>query len=115
MAEDGGHNLLYRVAADGTGSPEPELRDVWVTSFDCAAGRVVHAATTSTSPGEIYAGERRLTEVTEPFTSAVELVQPERFTALSEDGSEIEAWVSAHFKAVTAGGTTVYDLSRRTS
>ena len=93
VAEDGGYNLLYRVAADGTGKPEPELRDVWVTSFDCAAGKLVHAATTPASPSEIYAGERRLTEVTEPFASAVELVQPERFTAVSEDGSEVEAWV----------------------
>jgi 4-amino-4-deoxy-L-arabinose transferase-like glycosyltransferase len=29
--------------------------------------------------------------------------------------AEIESWVSAHFKALTVGGTTVYDLSRTIS
>jgi 4-amino-4-deoxy-L-arabinose transferase-like glycosyltransferase len=29
--------------------------------------------------------------------------------------SEIASWVSAHFKAVTVGGTTVYDLTQKTS
>jgi dipeptidyl aminopeptidase/acylaminoacyl peptidase len=34
-----------------------------------------------------------LTEVTRPFTAARELAEPERFTAVSADGSEVEAWV----------------------
>jgi dipeptidyl aminopeptidase/acylaminoacyl peptidase len=41
-------------------------------------------------PPEICAGERRLTEIAAPTDGAVE---PERFTAVSEDGSEVEAWV----------------------
>ena len=29
--------------------------------------------------------------------------------------SSIESWVAAHFKKVTVGGQTVYDLTQRTS
>lgn len=29
--------------------------------------------------------------------------------------SAIESWVAAHFKKVTVGGQTVYDLTQRTS
>ena len=94
VLEDGGDNILYRVRADGTGAPEPVTgRELWVTAFDCAGGRVVHSATTPTSPPEIYSAERRLTEIAAPFTAAVELSEPERFTAVSEDGSEVEAWL----------------------
>ncbi len=94
VLEDRGNEHLYRVRADGLAAPEPVVGgELWVTGFDCAGGRIVHSATTPTTPAELYSGERRLTEVASSFTDAVELAEPERFTAVSGDGSEIEAWL----------------------
>jgi dipeptidyl aminopeptidase/acylaminoacyl peptidase len=89
VLEESGYNALYRVGADGAGEPEAVLGEVWVTAFDCVVGQIVHAATTPTSLPEIYTGEGRLTHV----NSAVEASEPERFTAVSADGSEVEAWI----------------------
>jgi dipeptidyl aminopeptidase/acylaminoacyl peptidase len=89
VLEESGYNALYRVGADGAGEPEAVLGEVWVTAFDCVVGQIVHAATTPTSLPEIYTGEGRLTDV----SSAVEASEPERFTAVSADGSEVEAWI----------------------
>ena len=89
VLEESGYNALYRVGADGAGEPEAVLGEVWVTAFDCVVGQIAHAATTPTSLPEIYTGEGRLTEV----SSAVEASEPERFTAVSADGSEVEAWI----------------------
>jgi dipeptidyl aminopeptidase/acylaminoacyl peptidase len=87
VLEEAGFNPLYRVAADG--KPEVMLGGVWVTAFDCVNGQVVHAATTATLLPDIYSGERQLTEVGTPLDAA----EPERFTATSADGSEVEAWI----------------------
>jgi dipeptidyl aminopeptidase/acylaminoacyl peptidase len=46
-----------------------------------------------TAPAELFAGERRLTDVGKPFVDGRGLVAPERFTAISPDGTEVEAWV----------------------
>jgi dipeptidyl aminopeptidase/acylaminoacyl peptidase len=89
VLEDAGYNLLYRVPADGSGEPEPVVDEIWVTAFDCADGRIIHAASPPTALPEIYSGDRRLTEV----STAVEASDPERFTAISADGSEVEAWI----------------------
>ncbi len=94
VLEDRGNNHLYRVQSDGVGVPEPLVGgESWVTGYDANGGRVVHTATTLASPAELYAGERRLTEVTRPFTESHELAEPERFTAVSADGTEVEAWI----------------------
>ena len=89
VLEESGYNALYRVGADGAGEPEAVFREVWVTAFDCVVGQIAHAATTPTSLPEIYTAEGRLTDV----SSAVEASEPERFTAVSADGSEVEAWI----------------------
>ena len=89
VLEESGYNALYRVGADGAGEPEAVLGEVWVTAFDCVVGQIVHAATTPTSLPEIYTGKGRLTDL----SSAVEASEPERFTAVSADGSEVEAWI----------------------
>jgi dipeptidyl aminopeptidase/acylaminoacyl peptidase len=94
VLEDRGNNNLYRVHTDGAGVPGLVVGgEVWVTGYDAVAGRIVHTATTATSPAELYAGERRLTQVTRPFSEGRELAEPERFTAVSADGAEVEAWV----------------------
>ena len=94
VLEDRGNNHLYRVHADGAGSPQPVVAgERWVTGYDAAQGEVVHTATTPASPAELYSGDRRLTEVARRFTEEHVLALPERFTAVSPDGSEIDAWV----------------------
>jgi dipeptidyl aminopeptidase/acylaminoacyl peptidase len=95
VLEDRGNNHLYRARADGVGASEPVVGgELSVTGFDAAGGStIVHTATTPVSPSELYCGERRLTAVTRAFTDGRELAEPERFTAGSVDGSEIEAWL----------------------
>jgi dipeptidyl aminopeptidase/acylaminoacyl peptidase len=94
VLEDGGNNHLYRVRTDGADMPEPVVAgDLWVTGFDVVGGRIVHTATTPLSPGELFCDDRRLTEVTRPFVERREFAEPERFTAASADGSEVEAWI----------------------
>ncbi len=76
------------------GEPEPVVDGaLWLTGFDAVGGQIVHCATSSACPAELYCGERRLTETARPFAEARELSQPERFTAVSADGSEVEAWL----------------------
>ena len=95
---DSGNRPLYRVPADGSAPPEPVIDgDQSIVAFDSVGGRIVHAVSVPTAPAEIYVGETRLTEVAAPFTSGRELREPERFTAVSEDGSEVEAWVMRPF------------------
>ena len=92
--EDGGNTHVYRVAADGSAAPHVIVGgDQWVTGFDAAGGRLVYTASTPTSPGELYDGDRRLTDVARAFCDSRELVEPERFTATSGDGAEVEAWI----------------------
>jgi dipeptidyl aminopeptidase/acylaminoacyl peptidase len=92
--EDHGNVHVYRVAPEGG---EPELvagGDIVLSGFDLVDG--VLARTGSTAPGlsELFVGERQLTEVGKAFASARELSTPERFTAISKDGSEVDAWIA---------------------
>ena len=94
VLEDSGNRPLYRVRADGSALPEPVVDgELSIAGFDCVGGQIVHAASLPTTPSELYLGDTRLTEVTTPFTSGRELAEPERFTAVSADGSEVEAWL----------------------
>jgi dipeptidyl aminopeptidase/acylaminoacyl peptidase len=92
--EDRGNVHVYRVSPDGG---EPELAaggDIVLTGYDALDGRL--ARTGSTAPGlsELFVGEEQLTEVGKPFGDARELSTPERFTAISKDGSEVDAWIA---------------------
>jgi len=98
VLEDSGNRPLYRVPADGSAPPEPVIDgDQSIVAFDSVGARIVHAVSVPTAPVEICAGATRLTEVSEPFTNGRELREPERFTAVSADGSEVEAWVMRPF------------------
>jgi dipeptidyl aminopeptidase/acylaminoacyl peptidase len=93
-AEDGGNVHLYLVLADGSGDPTLVVGgELVVTGYDAAAGQGVHTLTTPSALSELYFGGRRLTKVGEGFAGGRELSAPERFTAVSPDGSEVEAWV----------------------
>jgi len=92
--EDHGNNTLLTV--DLTGKTATVLRgDFRLHGYD---GPVVHARSTPTALPEIYAGTKQLTSFTKTFKP--KLVAPKRFTAISEDGSEVEAWVMRPANAV---------------
>jgi dipeptidyl aminopeptidase/acylaminoacyl peptidase len=92
--EDSGNVHVYSVPADGSGAPEPVLDgERVVTGFDLQNGTFVHTQTTPTALAELYAGDRALTEVGQAFTGGRQLVEPERFKAASEDGTEVDAWI----------------------
>jgi dipeptidyl aminopeptidase/acylaminoacyl peptidase len=92
--EDGGNVHLYLVPADGSTDPTLVVGgEGGVTGYDAAAGLGVHSLTTPTALSELYFGDRRLTTVGEGFATGRELAAPERFTAVSADGTEVEAWV----------------------
>ena len=92
--EDHGNSHLYRVRPDGAGPPELVVGgDQILTGVDAVAGTIVHTATRPTALSELFAGDRQLTEVGKPFAKGRELTAPERFTAISPDGTEVEAWV----------------------
>jgi len=92
--EDHGNTHLYSVSADGSTKPTLVIGgDMGVTGFDAVQGQVVHTATAPTALAELFIGDRRLTEVGRPFAEGRELSSPERFTAVSPDGTEVEAWI----------------------
>ena len=91
--EDAGNVHVYRVSTDG-GKPELVIgSDIVLSSFDFRDGQVVRTGTTAPRLSELYAGEQQLTSVGRDFAEGRELVEPERFTAVSKDGSEVEAWI----------------------
>jgi dipeptidyl aminopeptidase/acylaminoacyl peptidase len=92
--EDHGNNHLYRVATDG--SPAPELvegGDRMITGYDVVGGVLAYTATTPTALDEVFVGDKQLTEVGEAFAEGRDLQASERFTAVSKDGTEVEAWI----------------------
>ncbi len=92
--EDGGNVHLYRVSPDGD---QPELvhgGEIVLTSFDVRDGVTARAGTTAPNLTELYVGEEQVTDVGQAFADGRELVTPVRFTAVSEDGSEVEAWIA---------------------
>jgi len=92
--EDGGNVPMYRVAADGSSKPEVVVGgDFMVTGYDAVAGQIVHSYHTPIQLSELFVGDRQVTEVGRAFCEARELQAPERFVAISADGSEVEAWI----------------------
>ena len=92
--EDGGDLHVYRVSPDGG---EPELvhgGEIVLSGFDARDGVVARTGSTAPNLSELYVGEKQLTDVGRRFAEGRELVAPERFTAISEDGSEVDAWIA---------------------
>jgi dipeptidyl aminopeptidase/acylaminoacyl peptidase len=92
--EDRGNVHLYRVAATGG---DPELLaggEIVLSGYDVLDGQVVRTGSTAPNLAELHVGERQLTEVGAAFAEGRELVPPERFTAVSKDGTEVEAWIA---------------------
>ncbi|MGH2571879.1 MAG: S9 family peptidase [Actinomycetota bacterium] len=92
--EDGGNTPVYQAQADGSGRPEIVLHGEHIlTGMDVVAGTAVHSLTAPSALSELYYGERKLTEVGKAFAEGRDLPSPERFTAVSPDGTEVEAWM----------------------
>ena len=92
--EDAGNIHVYRVAAAGG---EPELLtggEIVLSGYDVRDGQVVRTGSTAPNLAELYADERQLTSIGREFAAGRELVAPERFTAVSKDGTEVEAWIA---------------------
>jgi dipeptidyl aminopeptidase/acylaminoacyl peptidase len=92
--EDGGNVCMYRVAADGSSEPEVVIGgDFMLTGYDAVGGQIVHSFHTPTQLSELFVGDRQVTEIGRAFCDARDLPAPERFVAISADGSEVEAWI----------------------
>jgi dipeptidyl aminopeptidase/acylaminoacyl peptidase len=92
--EDRGDVHVYRVASNGSGEPERVVDgDLVVNGYDVAYGRVAYTASTSPRLAELVVDGRQLTEVGAEFAGGRTLSAPERFTATSADGSEVDAWI----------------------
>jgi dipeptidyl aminopeptidase/acylaminoacyl peptidase len=100
--EDRGNVPLYRAPGDGSGKAELVVGgERVVTGFDAAGGTVVFTASSPTELSELFVldgsgdrtAERKLTNFGARFTAGRRIVEPERFTATSSDGEEVEAWI----------------------
>ena len=94
--EDGGNVHVYAVASDAGSAPELLVGgERSISGYDVRAGELVYVSSTHTTMRELYAGTegRRLTDVGSSFAGGRELAEAERFTAVSKDGTEVDAWV----------------------
>jgi dipeptidyl aminopeptidase/acylaminoacyl peptidase len=85
--EDHGNNALLTVDLRGTTNIVLG-GDFRLHGYD---RDLIHVRSSPTSLPELYRGDTKLTTFTKSFEP--KLVAPKRFTAISEDGSEVEAWV----------------------
>lgn len=99
--EDHGDQHLYRVAADGSGTPEVVLggRRV-VTGYDLAGGVLAAVVSTPDRRPELVVvrdgQERRLTSLSAAFHAAVPVTEPEHLTVASPAGDgDLDAWLLA--------------------
>jgi dipeptidyl aminopeptidase/acylaminoacyl peptidase len=91
--EESGNTHLYRAAADGSSLERLVDGELGVTGYDSGAGELVYTASTPTTFSELYLGGQRTTQLGEAFCARREILEPERFSATSADGSGVEAWV----------------------
>jgi dipeptidyl aminopeptidase/acylaminoacyl peptidase len=93
--EDGGNVHLYTVTADGSGEPELLAGGEQTTGlYDLVDGVLVYTASTHDRPHELFGGDgKRMTSVCDEFVAERQIADVERFTAVSADGTEVDAWL----------------------
>jgi dipeptidyl aminopeptidase/acylaminoacyl peptidase len=93
--EDGGNVHLYTVPADGSGEPELLVGgEQSIGLYDLRDGRLVYTASTYMCPHELFGEDgTRLTSVCDEFAAGARPAEVERFTAVSADGTEVDAWL----------------------
>ena len=90
--EDRGNVHVYSVAPDGSSEPRELVGgELVVRGFDRRNGTLVHAATTTTTFSELFVDGKRVTDITSGFPA--QILETERFTAVSPDGTEVDAWI----------------------
>jgi dipeptidyl aminopeptidase/acylaminoacyl peptidase len=91
--EDQGRVPIFAVPTDGSGAPARIADAAGLTGFDLVAGTLVHAESTPTGLAEVMVGDRRLTDVGAALSAEITPAEPESFTAVSPDGTEVPAWI----------------------
>jgi dipeptidyl aminopeptidase/acylaminoacyl peptidase len=92
--ENRGNVHVYEVAADGASEPRLLVGgELAVAGYDAHGETLVHVASSATTMRELFAGDRALTDTGRTFLATRELVEPERFTATSPDGTAVDAWL----------------------
>lgn len=91
--EDGGNTHLYEVAIGDASIERIVDGELSVTGWDCSAGRLVYLASTPTALPELFMDETRVTDVQSSFSTGRTIARAERFTAVSPDGAEVDAWI----------------------
>lgn len=101
LVSDRGQSYLVRIDRQSGAVDRLVHGDRCVYAYDLdAQGRFAAlAVATPTEPGDVYlvdlstGEERRLTEVNAALFAEVEVARPERFTAVSPDGTQVEGWI----------------------
>jgi dipeptidyl aminopeptidase/acylaminoacyl peptidase len=93
--EDGGNVHLYSVAADGSGGPELLVGGEQSAGlYDLVDGVLVYTASVHTHPHELFQADGvRITTVCDDFVAGRAIADVERFTAVSADGTDVDAWL----------------------
>ena len=93
-AEDHGNDVVYTVARGGSDSPRRvRAGEFRIGGYDHVGGVGVHVRSATTTLPDLYYRDTQLTEHGAEFAKNRELVAPQRFTARSRDGSQVEAWI----------------------
>jgi len=91
--EDRGSIHLYAVSPEGGESELLLGEEQNLSGYDAAVGRLAYAASTSPNLPELYVDGMKLTDLGSAFAEGRELLAPEPFTAVSADGTEVDAWI----------------------
>lgn len=87
-----GASAIYSIEPDGAGLREEVGGEREIFDFDCEAGAIAYLAADPDGPGDLYVGERRLTNLN-PWLAEREVSRPERMTFKAADGLDIEGWL----------------------
>ena len=110
-AEDSGNVHIYKVAASGKGKPKLVVGgDQSISGLDHRAGKVAFTTTSPPTVSELrlitpstkkaekeaaipFVGQVNVMGLPTRLSRDIELTRPVRFTAISRDGTEVEAWI----------------------
>ena len=112
-AEKGGTVHVFRVAARAGAAVEQVTkgdRRLGAVTFDKAMSRIAYTVGTYESPSDVWTanidgtGERRLTDLFADLRAEVGITKTERITWKSNDGTEIEGWLTLPYGYNRANG-----------